>query len=117
MSKRTNKDYLFDIKEAISRITNYIGNMNYEEFLKDEKTQDAIVRNIEIIGEAAKNLTKEFKNKYEKIEWKGIAGMRDKIIHFYFGVNWDIVWKVIKDKLPTLKEKIEIIIKEIEKKM
>lgn len=85
--------------------------MEFDEFLADMKTQDAVVRNLEIIGEAVKNLSKDLKNKYKDIEWKDISGMRDKIIHFYFGINWDIVWSVLKDKLPLLIEKIEQILK------
>lgn len=113
MSKRGNKEYILDINEAIQRILDYVGKMNYDQFLKDGKTQDAVVRNIEIIGEATKNLSEEFRNRYKNIEWKDIAGMRDKIIHFYFGVKWDIVWSVIKNKLPALKNKIDSIINEI----
>ena len=88
--------------------------MSYGTFLLDSKTQDAVVRNIEIIGEATKNLPNDFKKKYKDIDWKNIAGMRDKIIHFYFGVKWDIVWSVIKDKIPKFKTQIENILKEME---
>lgn len=115
MSKRTDKEFLLDIKEAINRIEKYIIGITYEQFLEKTEKQDAIIRNFEIIGEAVKQLTKDFKYKHKDIEWKEISGMRDKIIHFYFGVNWDIVWKAIKNKLPTLKEKIEVILKELEK--
>ncbi len=113
MSKRDDIAFLYDIEEAIRRIMNYIGEMEYEEFLKEIKTQDAVLRNLEIIGEAVKNLSRGLKKQYSDIEWVSIAGMRDKIIHLYFGVNWDIVWAVIKDKLPTLKKKIEEILTEI----
>lgn len=111
MSKRPDREFLLDIKESIQRIQDYIGEMNYDEFLRDIKTQDAVVRNLETLGEAAKNLPAEFKKKYKDIDWKKIAGMRDKIIHYYFGVNWDIVWAVVQDKIPELKEKIEIILR------
>ena len=110
MSKRGNKEFISDIKEAVERIEKYTGEMNYEMFLQDTKTQDAVIRNIEIIGEATKNLSDDFKKKYEDIEWKNIAGMRDKIIHFYFGVKWDVVWSVIHDKIPKLKIQIEQIL-------
>lgn len=110
MSKRGNVEFLTDIKEAIKRIEVYIENLNYKEFLQDIKTQDAIVRNLEVIGEAVKNITSDFKKKYKNIEWKKLAGLRDKIIHYYFGVNWDIVWDVIKNRLPALKVKIESIL-------
>jgi uncharacterized protein with HEPN domain len=114
MPKRGNKEFIKDIKEAIERISNYTAEMSYDTFLLDLKTQDAVVRNIEIIGEATKNLSNDFKKKYKDLDWKSIAGMRDKIIHFYFGVKWDIVWSVIKDKIPKFKSQIENILKEME---
>lgn len=116
MSKRGDKELLNDIREAIHRIKKYTKGMNYKQFLGSSITQDAVLRNIEIIGEAVKNLSKHLKDKYKEIEWKDIAGMRDKIIHFYFGVNWEIVWSVLNDRLPELLKKIEIVIKNLEKK-
>ncbi|RLG25696.1 hypothetical protein DRN85_05060 [Methanosarcinales archaeon] len=110
MSKRGDVEFLRDIQEAIRRIRSYIEDMSYNGFLKDLKTEDAVVRNIEIIGEAVKNLSLDFKEKHDKIEWKKIAGTRDKIIHFYFGVNWDIVWDIIKNRLPVLEEEIQRLI-------
>ncbi|WP_456420003.1 HepT-like ribonuclease domain-containing protein [Methanocaldococcus infernus] len=80
-----------DILEAINRIKIYTKGMDYEKFLSDIKTQDAVIRNIEIIGEAVKLLSPQIKEKYNNIPWKNIAGMRDKLIHSYFGVNLDIV--------------------------
>jgi len=111
MSKRGDREFLCDIKEAIERIQSYVGEISYDEFLQKSIIQDAVVRNFEIIGEAVKNLSKDLKKKHKDIEWKDIAGMRDKIVHFYFGVKWSIVWSAIKDKLPGLKEKIEEILK------
>jgi uncharacterized protein with HEPN domain len=75
--------------------------------LDDLKTQDAIVRNIEIIGEATKNLSAYFRNQYPAIPWKNLARMRDKLIHDYFGVNLDIVWGVLKEDIPELIKEIE----------
>ena len=74
----------------------------------------ATTRSIEIIGEATKNISPDFRRKYREIEWKEIAAMRDKIIHFYFGIKWEIVWDVIKNKIPALKPKIEKIITDLE---
>ncbi len=114
MSKRGDFEFLSDVKEAIKRIEEYIEKFDYDTFLKDRKTQDAVVRNLEIIGEAAKNITSDFKKKHTDIEWKKIAGLRDKIIHYYFGVNWDIVWDVAKNKLPELLGKVKDILKMME---
>jgi uncharacterized protein with HEPN domain len=115
MPKRGDREFISDIKEAMERIKKYTTGMSYETFLQDTKTQDAVVRNIEIIGEAAKNLSTNFRKKYMQMDCKKIAGMRDKIIHFYFGVKWDIVWAVIKDKIPTLSEQINSIVNELKK--
>lgn len=110
MPKRGDLEFLSDIKEAIDRVCNYTDKMTYEDFLKDKKTQDAVVRNIEIIGEAVKNVSKSLRDENQDIEWKDIAGMRNKIVHFYFGIKWDIVWSVIRDKLPQLKKRVEKIL-------
>ena len=116
MPKRGDKEFLLDIIEAIKRIELYTKELSYQDFLQKIETQDAVIRNFEIIGEAVKNISKNLKARYNNLQWKEIAGMRDKVIHFYFGVNWDIVWKAAKDNLPQLKEKIERILKEIEAK-
>lgn len=107
MSKRQNPDLLCDIKEAIRRINSYLEDLNYEKFLRDAKTQDAVVRNLEIIGEATKNLSEGLKKKHQNIPWKELAGVRDRLIHQYFGVNFEIVWTVAKHELPELGKQIE----------
>ena len=106
MSKRADFELACDIQEAIRRIDAYIKNLSYEKFLKDGKTQDAVVRNLEIIGEAVKNLTINLKKKHPEIPWKELAAVRDRLIHHYFGVNFDIVWTIAKDELPGLADKI-----------
>jgi uncharacterized protein with HEPN domain len=105
MSKRTDAALLGDIREAIRRIEAYTRHRTYPQFLKNTQTQDAVVRNLEILGEAVKGLSPEAKQRYRDIEWTKIAGMRDKLIHHYFGVNWDIVWAVIHEELPVLKKR------------
>ena len=112
MSERTEIDFLKDITEAAKRALTYSKNLDYETFSKDIKTQDAIIRNIEIIGEAVKNISDDFRNLYPCIPWKNIAGMRDKLIHQYFGVNIDIVWNVVKTDLPEIIKQIEVILKQ-----
>lgn len=102
MSKREDVAIIQDIKEAIDRITSYTSQMGYEDFLQDYKTQDAVIRNIEILGEASKLLSNEAKEKHPNIPWKDIAGTRDKLIHDYFGVNIDIVWNIAKNEIPFL---------------
>ena len=110
MSKRSDIDYLQDMLEAISRMSNYCKQLPYEEFLEDPRTQDAVVRNLEIIGEAVKNLNESLKEKHSDIPWKSIAGIRDRLIHDYFGVNLDIVWGVVQEDIPNLKLKVKSIL-------
>lgn len=106
MSRRTDAELIGDIQEAIRRVETYTKAMSYEQFLRDVKVQDAVVRNLEIIGEAVKNLSPDFKKKRKDLDWKSIAGFRDRVIHHYFGVNWDIVWDVVKHKVPELKAQL-----------
>ncbi len=106
MSKRKDTAVIQDIKESLNRIISYTSKMEYKDFVQDYKTQDAVVRNIEILGEAAKLLSDDMKEKYQDIPWKDIAGTRDKLIHDYFGVNIDIVWDIAKNEIPLLYTKI-----------
>lgn len=112
MRKRGDKEWVSDVSEAIGRIERYVTHVSYKKFLKDVKTQDAVVRNLEIIGEAVKNISADFKKKHKYVEWRKIAGMRDKLIHSYFGVNLEIVWNAVKVKLPEFNGKIKKIIAE-----
>ncbi|MCD6448592.1 MAG: DUF86 domain-containing protein [Thermoplasmata archaeon] len=112
-----NRDYrLFikDIIDAIERIEEFVAGMNFEEFENDDKTVSAVVRKLEIIGEATKNIPDEIKEKYPKLPWKEMAKIRDKLIHGYFSVDFEIVWKVIKEELPELKPKIRKILNEMD---
>jgi uncharacterized protein with HEPN domain len=110
MSNRGDKEFLSDIEEAIKRIKTYTRNMSYQKFLKDTKTQDAVVRNLEIIGEAVKNISESLKAEHPNIPWKDMARVRDKVIHFYFGVNYDIVWSIAKEDLPQVAEQINTVL-------
>ena len=107
MSERGDDAILQDIQEAISRILSYSEKLEYENFLIDIKTQDLIIRNIEILGEAAKLLSNETKQKLSSIPWRDIAGTRDKLIHDYFGVNIDIVWDIVKNDIPQILPEIK----------
>ena len=110
MSERGNAEFLNDICESIRRIVIYTSGMDYEAFLEDTKTQDAVVRNLEVLGEAAKNISGALKVKYPKLPWKDLAGVRDKLIHHYFGVNLEVVWYIITDDLPPLKDEVKLIL-------
>lgn len=106
MSRRELKLYLEDIINSVDRIEEYTKNFTFEEFAKDQKTIDAVVRNLSVIGEAAKNIPEEVKSKHTSIPWDEIAGMRNKIIHEYFGVDEDILWKTVRDDLPLFKKQV-----------
>jgi len=100
-SLRKNDLYLFDIIQSIQRIYEYIKDMDYNEFIKDNKTIDAVVRNLEVIGEASKHISIELKNKYPALPWEEMYYLRNKITHEYFGIDYVIIWDIIKNHLPT----------------
>lgn len=102
MCSEKEQAFLQDIREAINRIQPYVADMDDKNFQNDLKTQDAVIRNLEIIGEATKQLSEEVRQQAAHIPWRNIARMRDKLIHHYFGINLDIVWQVIEDDLPPL---------------
>ena len=103
---KKDKAYLKDILDAISDIEAFIANINESEFYINKEKRYAVVRALEIIGEAVKNLSKELRAKHKEIPWKEIAGMRDKLIHWYFGIKWELVWETVKNKIPELKKQL-----------
>lgn len=100
---RDQKLYIHDILKAIDLIESFVQNMDYKEFIEDPKTQSAVIRQFEIIGEAVKKLDKNITSKYPEIEWQAVASMRDLLIHHYFGVDLDIVWESLIHDLPEFK--------------
>ena len=107
MSKRGIKLYLEDIKDSIRKIEKYTRGVGLDKFSRDEKLIDAVVRNLSIIGEAVINIPKEIKGKNPDVSWKEIKGMRNKVIHEYFGIDEEILWKTIKEELPIFKDQIK----------
>jgi uncharacterized protein with HEPN domain len=113
--KKDPKIFLKHILESIEEIEGFIKDISEEEFSRDVKTQDAVVRRIEIIGEAVKNLPISFRKKYPEVEWREIAGMCDKLIHHYFGIEMSVVWATSSKDLPKLKSQISQILVSLEK--
>ena len=110
-----NSIYLEHIIDETAFIIKESRELSFEDLIKSEILKRAISRSLEIIGEAVKNVSKELKDKYPDIEWKKIAGIRDKLIHDYFSVDWNIVWDVISIQIPDLNVKINKILLKIEK--
>jgi len=110
MKKREYRDYLHDIFESINDVASFIEGMSYKDFLLDKKTINAVVRSIEIIGEAANHIPKSVKDNSPDIPWKEIVGMRNKIAHEYFGINNKIVWDTAKRYLPKLRTQMKKLI-------
>ena len=112
--KREVGDYLQDVIDAINKGMLFVENMKYEDFIKDDKTVFAVIRAIEVIGEAVKNIPDEMKDTYPEIPWREMTGMRNKVIHAYFGVDIKKVWKAIKEEIPPLKSTFEQMLEESE---
>ena len=111
--KREYGDYLQDILEAIDKIKKFVQGVHFEDFQKDDKTLFAVIRGLGIIGEAVKKIPDSMKLPYKSIPWKDISGMRDKLVHEYFGVNEKVVWNTVKEDLPELEKVIKNIINEL----
>ena len=105
--------FLEDIGDRIEKIVSYINGMSYEEFVQDDKTVSACIREIEVIGEATKQIPSEITDKFDDLPWSLMAKMRDKLIHWYFEVDEEIVWNVATQKLPMIKIQIDEIIQKL----
>ena len=106
--------FIEHIIESITDIENFTENIEKEDFLENKEKQNAIIRSLEIMGEAVKNISQNIKTKYKDVPWKEIAGTRDKITHHYFGVDLELIWKVVKENIPVLKKQMLIIKRDLE---
>ena len=106
MSKRTPTLLVEDIIDSCQKILTYTSGLNFDQFINDSKTVDAVIRNFEIIGESANRLPEEFKEKYKDIDWHRIRGFRNRIIHDYFGIDYSIVWQIKETFLPEMIAKL-----------
>lgn len=113
--KKDFRVYLFHILDAIANIEEYLKGVSESRFYKDKLIQDGVIRNLEIIGEAAKRVPVSIKEKYSKIEWRKISGMRDILIHEYFGVDLERVWGVVRNRIKGLKRDIAKIVRDSKK--
>ena len=111
-AKRKYIDYLQDIADNLEKAERFVGGMEFEEFLKDEKTLYSVICALEIVGEASKKVPSAVRQKNPQVPWKDMAGMRDRLIHGYFGVDREIVWKTAKEFAPEIRLKIKYIIKQ-----
>ena len=109
---RDYKAYLEDIVQAAQKINRYISGLSLQTFSADEKTIDAVVRNLEVIGEAVRNIPVNIRERYPAIEWHRIAGLRNILIHEYFAISMKIIWDIVTNKLPILEQQIKKIIKD-----
>ena len=112
---RNHSLYLSDILKAFEAIESFVESQSFEDFKKDDKTSSAVIRKFEIIGEATKQVPESVKQKYPAVPWKEMAGMRDKLIHFYFGVNYELLWQTINNRVPEIKPVICQILQDLTK--
>jgi len=108
-------DYVQDILDSIRDIDSFIKGMTFEDFKNDRKTINAVVRSIEVIGEASKKIPALIKTRYSEVPWKKMAGMRNKLIHEYFGIDLEILWKVSREEIKTLRSPMKQILKDLKR--
>lgn len=113
-NERQTTDHIQDILYAMKKVDEFTNGLTYDQFIEDEKTQFAVIRAIEVIGEATKNVPDSIKNTYPSIPWRSIAVMRDKLIHAYFGIDMEILWKTATEEVPEIEPKIRTILRNID---
>ncbi len=111
---KDNKVFLRHILDEVDYLIKESKGLTLEELMKNETLKRAFLRSLEVVGEASKNISTDFREKYPQIKWRELAGLRDKLIHHYFSVNWNRVWDVIKNWIPEIKEEIKRILNKIE---
>lgn len=104
--------YLEDILEAAEKIDYYVQGITFQQLVADDMRLDAVLRNLEVIGEATKNLPPELREKYPAIDWRKVAGLRDVVIHTYFNINHNIIWDIVQNKLPPLRRYVATILEQ-----
>jgi uncharacterized protein with HEPN domain len=110
MSERHTKLLLGDILDSAEKINTYTQSLTYDQFIEDSRTIDAVIRNLEIIGEASNRLPDELKDQTSEVDWHKIRGLRNRIVHGYFGINYKIIWDIVEDYLPELTDQINELI-------
>jgi len=113
MSKRDAKLLLIDISEACEKISRFTTDMSFSEFLSDDRTSDAVIRNLEVVGEAANHLPESFILTHPEISWEKAIAVRNRVIHEYFGVDYSILWNIIKDYLPEFYRSVKQLLSEL----
>ncbi len=113
MSKRNWTLFLQDMLESMGNIAQYTSEMSFQDFVQDPRTRDAVVRNLEVLGEAARQIPSTIQERYSEIPWAQIVSLRNRLIHAYFLVDYGIVWEIVQNELPPLRQRLEQIIREL----